>query len=144
MKNTGSNRKTLRKAYKSIIISKIDNRSVIYNAAKPTNLKNLDTLHNAYSRIVSVSYYITPIKSLLCVIGESKLNTRRKPLTVKYFVKLKERNLPQFNNILTKNHYTYLFPQKINPSPFVSTPKTYYMSTKSTQIYYAIFLINPK
>lgn len=123
MKNNGSDRKTLKKVYDSLILSKMDYGCIIYNSAKNTKLKPLDTIHNSCLRMISGAYRTTPIKSLICEMGETTLHDRRNLATLKYFLKLVERNIPKHNYTVTSNPYEHLFRQKKLPLPISLTIK---------------------
>eukprot|EP00102_Acyrthosiphon_pisum_P021430 XP_016658640.1 PREDICTED: RNA-directed DNA polymerase from mobile element jockey-like [Acyrthosiphon pisum] len=73
----GADTKSLLNIYKSLILSRINYGSIIYNSAKENLLKILDPLHNEGIRISIGAHRTSPIDIILCYAGELPLKLQR-------------------------------------------------------------------
>ncbi|KAL1447432.1 hypothetical protein WDU94_005533 [Cyamophila willieti] len=74
--------------YKSLIRSKLDYGSLVYNSATSRTLQILNPVQNLCLRLATGAFRSTPIKSLEAETGEPSLDIRRKMLTRNYIVKV--------------------------------------------------------
>lgn len=103
-KNTGSDRKTLKKIYYALIRSKLDYGCHLYTSAKPRTLDPLNIINNSALRIISGAYRTTPIVSIYAELGEPNLAERRTFMLMKTCIKIHERQ----NEILKRSLKTPL------------------------------------
>ena len=82
----GADRLTLLRLYRSLIRSKLDYASVIYNRAKENVLSQLDPVNNEALRICTGAFKSSPIDSLHAESGEMPLKLRRTLLSLQFFV----------------------------------------------------------
>ena len=82
----GADRVTLLRLYRSIIRSKLDYASVIYNNANENVLRLLDPVHNEALRICTGAFKSSPMVSLYAESGEVPLTLRRMLLSLQFFV----------------------------------------------------------
>ena len=73
----GADRSTLLLLYRSLIRSKLDYASFVYDSSCQSNKKPLDTIHHAAIRIVTGAFRTTPIESLLVEVNKPPLDQRR-------------------------------------------------------------------
>ncbi|GFO15010.1 RNA-directed DNA polymerase from mobile element jockey [Plakobranchus ocellatus] len=73
----GADRATLLKLYRTLVRSKLDYSSVIYDCGKKHVLKALDPIHHQGLRIALRAFRTSPIKSLYTKAGEPSLEHRR-------------------------------------------------------------------
>lgn len=85
----GADKKSLLLLYKSLILSKLDYGSTLYQSASPTQLKRLDVIQNAGMRIATGAYISTNSRALgvECVI--TPLPLRREENMLKYWARIK-------------------------------------------------------
>ena len=86
----GADRSTLLLLYRSLIRSKLDYASFVYDSSCQSNKKPLDTIHHAAIRIVTGAFRTTPIESLLVEVNEPPLDQRRQLLGMRYAMKLRQ------------------------------------------------------
>lgn len=100
----GSDFKTMIKMYKATILPKLDYGSHIYDSAKESYKKPLNTIQNQALRYITGAFRTSPILSLQCISGIPALSSRRQHLLLKYISSLKFRNnLPDSHNILNSS-----------------------------------------
>lgn len=117
--NWGADKQILLNTYKSLIRSRINYGSIIYQSASKTVLQKLDPIHNTDLRIISGAFRTSPIFSILKETGEPNLNFRRKLLSVYQAIKISTLpNKPSYSNTFsTCNINKYSQHQNI-PKPF--------------------------
>ena len=81
----GADWRTLLKLYMSLIRSKLDYSSFIYQSARKTYLKILNPICHGGLRLVLGAFWTSPVKSLYAEANEAPANIRSK----KYYAKLK-------------------------------------------------------
>ena len=74
--------------YRALVRSKLDYGSIVYGSARPSYLKELNTIHSRGLRICLGAYWTSPINSLLVEANEYSLADRCLKLSIQYAVKL--------------------------------------------------------
>jgi hypothetical protein len=104
----GADTKSLLNIYKSLILSRINYGSIIYNSAKENLLKILDPLHNEGICISIGAFRTSPIDSILCYAGKLPLKLQREKDILLYGIKrISTPNHIGYNNIY-RNQYIIL------------------------------------
>ena len=85
----GADRGTLLKLYRSLIRSKLDYDSFIYQSARKTNLKILNPICHGHLRLVLGAFRTSPVESLYAEVNEASANIRSNELATQYYSKLK-------------------------------------------------------
>lgn len=85
--NWGSNRKILLNLHNSLVLSRLEYGSVVYNSASATRLKSLDPVHHLGVRLATGAYRTSPTISVLCDAGMMPLSFRRELQTLAYGIK---------------------------------------------------------
>ena len=80
----GADRTSLLRIYRSIVRSKLDYGSIVYDSARPSYIRSLETIHNQGVRMSTGAFRTSPILSLLAECGEPSLEMRRKYLMTCY------------------------------------------------------------
>lgn len=97
----GADQATTMMLYRSLIRSRLDYGSVIYNSANDTDLQVLNTIANDAMRMATGAFKSTPVSSLEILTNEMPLKMRRETLTLKYFFKTKSHlSNPAFNQAI--------------------------------------------
>ena len=112
----GADRNTLLLLYRSMIRSKLDYASFVYECASESSKRRLDSVHHASLRVVTGAFRTSPVASLLAEAHEPPLSLRRQMLGMRYALKL--RQFP------THPAYPYVFSQD-TLSLFLSRPRKY-------------------
>ena len=86
----GADRKTLLVLYRSIIRSKLDYASFVYDGASESSKRVLDTVHHASLRVVTGAFRTSPAPSLLAEVHEPPLSLRRQMLGMRYALKIRQ------------------------------------------------------
>nr|CAH7742070.1 unnamed protein product [Callosobruchus chinensis] len=86
--NWGSDRETLLKIYKSLVLSKMDYGSIFYSSARKSQLKLLDTIQASGLRLALGAFRTSPIAALCSEAGIPPLKYRRQELLLRYHSKL--------------------------------------------------------
>lgn len=100
----GSDRNTLLRIYKSHVRPTIEYGCIAYNSAMPTITRKLNTVQNQAIRTCLQAHRTSPILSLQAESGLEPLNSRRKQLSILYFLKLKAQ--PKHPNYYKTFHPT--------------------------------------
>ena len=99
--------------------SKLDYGCCVYGSAAKSNLKDLNTIHNAGIRIALGAFRTSPIPSLYTEAGETSLEMRRLKLALNYVVKLKSMpDNPAYNSIFNPKHELSSRPTQHHTTPF--------------------------
>ena len=101
----GADRSTLLLLYRSIVRSKLDYASFVYDGASDSSKRVLDVVHHTAIRVVTGAFRTSPASSLLAEAHEPPLALRREMLGMRYALKL--RQFP------THPAYPYVFSRDI-------------------------------
>ena len=85
----GADQGTLLKLYRSLIRSKLDYGSFIYQSARRTYLKILNTICHEGLRLVFGAFRTSLVESLYAEANEAPTNIRSNKLATQYYAKLK-------------------------------------------------------
>uniref|UniRef100_A0A8D8QTJ8 RNase H type-1 domain-containing protein n=1 Tax=Cacopsylla melanoneura TaxID=428564 RepID=A0A8D8QTJ8_9HEMI len=99
----GANRDLLKKLYMTFTLPILDYGSIIYNSAKDTLLKQLDTVHHMGIRLINRAIKSTPIKSLYAESGIPPLEVRRSFLTTNLIRKIANIKIEPLYKIILNN-----------------------------------------
>ncbi|XP_074026206.1 uncharacterized protein [Leptinotarsa decemlineata] len=109
------------KAYdtRSLIRSKLDYGSIVYNSAKNGTLKKLGTIQNCALRIALGAFHTSPVESLYCESGEPPLSIRRKHLSLTYAAAVQSNpDNPVFHNVIAQGFRNTFAKRKRVAIPF--------------------------
>jgi len=108
----GISNKILITLYKSLIRSKIDYGSILYQDASKTTLNRIDSIQYRALRVALAAAKGTSLAALLAETGETSLHIRRQTLCLKHLIKIKSNPDNITNNIF--NHKRYPHTQQSN------------------------------
>ena len=83
----GGDRDTLLMLYRTIVPSKLDYGCIVYGAASNTNLRQLDSIHNAGLRLAPGAFCTSPVSSMDTEANKAPLEERRLKLSMNYYLK---------------------------------------------------------
>ena len=83
----GGDRDTLLMLYRTIFRSKLDYGCIVYGTASNTNLRQLDSIHNAGLRLALGTFCTSPVSSMYTEAIEAPLEERRLKLSMNYYLK---------------------------------------------------------
>ena len=83
----GGDRDTLLMLYRAIVRSKLDYRCIVYGTASNTDLRQLDSIHNAGVRVALGAFCTSPVSSMYTEANEAPLEERRLKLSMHYYLK---------------------------------------------------------
>ena len=83
----GGDRDTLLMLYRTIVRSKLDYGCIVYGTASNTNLRQLDSIHNAGLRLALRAFCTSPVSSMYTEANEAPLEERRLKLSMNYYLK---------------------------------------------------------
>ena len=86
----GADRKTMLLLYRALIRSKLDYASQIYDSARESSKKMLDTVHHQGIRICTGAFRTSPTISILAEAYEPPLALRRLLLSLRYAARIKQ------------------------------------------------------
>ena len=110
----GANTNTLIKLYRTLIRSKTDYASFIYQSARKSYLKTIKTILHTGLRLALGAFPTSPVESLYIEANETPPELRCNNLGLKYYTKLKANPTnPAHNSTFNLNHKD-LFQQKEN------------------------------
>ena len=75
--------------YRSLIRSKLDYGSIIYQSSWKSYLKTLDPIYHGGLRLVLLAFWTSPTESLYAEANEAPANIRSRKLVLQYYIKLK-------------------------------------------------------
>ena len=73
--------------YRTIVRSKLDYGCIVYGTASNTNLRQLDSIHNAGLRLALGAFCTSPVSSMYTEANEAPLEERRLKLSMNYYLK---------------------------------------------------------
>ena len=83
----GGDRDTLLMLYRTIVRSKLDYGCIVYGTASNTNLRQLDSIHNAGLRLALGAFCTSPVSSMYTEVNEAPLEERLLKLSMNYYLK---------------------------------------------------------
>ena len=83
----GGSRDTLLMLYRTVVRSKLDYGCIVYGTASNTNLRQLDSIHNAGLRLALGAFCTSPVSSMYTEANEAPLEERRLKLSMNYYLK---------------------------------------------------------
>ena len=83
----GGDRDTILMLFRTIVRSKLDCGCIAYGTASHTNLRQLDSIHNAGLRLALGAFYTSPVSSMYTEGNEAPLEERRLKLSMNYDMK---------------------------------------------------------
>ena len=86
----GADRTTLLLLYRSLVRSKLDYASFVYDSASESSKRTLDVVHHSALRVVTGAFRTSPAVSLLAEAHELPLSLRRKMLGMRYALKVRQ------------------------------------------------------
>ena len=86
----GADRKTLLTLYRSLVRSKLEYGCIVYESATETAKRVLDTIQNHALRIITGAFRTSPTSSLMVDADEMPLSLRRRFLSMKYAIKIRQ------------------------------------------------------
>ena len=97
--NWGADKSTLLKLYQSLIQSKKDYSSFIYQSARKSDLKSLNLIYHTRLRLALGAFKTTPVESLYAKANETSPKLKCNNLVLKCYTKLKANlNNPAHNS----------------------------------------------
>ena len=78
----GADRKVLLGSYRALIRSKLDYGCILYGSARPSYIKQFDTVHNQVLRLCLGAFRTSPVQSLYVDANEPLLDMRRTRLSL--------------------------------------------------------------
>ena len=118
--NHGAHRNSAINLYKSIILSKMDYGSVIFNSANKTNLKHLDTIQRSCLKIASGAFHTSPTNLILYDTNQLHLKYRRAIALLQFGIKRLCEPQNDWKFYLNNQSYLEQFKKKPRlPQPFI-------------------------
>ena len=100
----GSDRKTMLLLYRSLIRSKLDYASIVYDSALESSKRMLDTVHHQGVRVATGAFRTSPVSSLLVDANEPPLRFRRQLLTMRYALRVRQLpSHPTFQSVFSSS-----------------------------------------
>jgi hypothetical protein len=84
----GADRTVMLRVYRALIRSKLDYGSIVYDSARESYKKTLNTIHNSGIRLAIGAFKTSRVESLYCESGEPPLCLRRQYLLTSYASKI--------------------------------------------------------
>ena len=109
----GADRATLLRLYKAIVLPVIEYGAIMYAGGKEKVLQSLETVQNSFLRLALGVMKTSPISALQVEANISPLFIRRKELTLRYFLKIKQHpEHASYTSIhtLPRLHHGYIGP----------------------------------
>ena len=113
----GGDEETLLQLYRTLIRSKLDYGSIIYGSARPSYIKQLDTIHHQGLRLCLGAFKTSPVESLYTEANEPSLKERRIKLAIQYIIKLKAHPSNHAYQCIFHPENKHLFLQHPNAIP---------------------------
>ena len=83
----GGDRDTLLMLYRAIVRSKLDYGCIVYGTASNTDLRQLDSIHNAGVRLALGAFCTIPVSRMYTEANEAPLEERQLKLSMHYYLK---------------------------------------------------------
>lgn len=115
-KNWGAEYHVLINTYKSLIRSKIDYGSVIYNSAPKNRLQILDPIHHAGARISTGAFRTSPVNAISSEANLPPLEVRRNQLSISYALAIATTPRNPAHQYTFNTKYLDTFEKKTKPS----------------------------
>lgn len=104
-KKWGADRTVMLRLYKALVRSRLDYGSIVYDSARESYLKSLNTVHNTGLRLALGALRTSRVNSLYCESGEPPLYLRRQYLLGAYAAKVAcMRKHPSFQSLINPHH----------------------------------------
>ena len=84
---SGAETDTLLMMYRAIVRSKLDYGCIVYGTASNTDLRQLDSIHNAGVRLALGAFCTSPVSSMYTEANEAPLAERQLKLSMHYYLK---------------------------------------------------------
>ncbi|GBN55128.1 hypothetical protein AVEN_10527-1 [Araneus ventricosus] len=81
----GADRTSLLRIYQAVILSRIDYSCMVYDSARATVSRRLDTIHHSALRICSGAFRTSTVESLYVICHQLPLHLRRQKISALYF-----------------------------------------------------------
>ena len=88
----GADKKVLLRLYRTLVRSKSDYSCIVYGSARQSYLRKLDTIPNQGLQLALGAFRTSPVNSLYAEANEPSLNSRRKKLSLQYYLQLKSNH----------------------------------------------------
>lgn len=122
----GSDRETLIRIFKSLILSKLDYGCIVYSSSNNGLLKSLDPVQNTAIRLSLGAFRSSPVTSLQCEASVMPLNLRRERLVLNHFLKILSIDHHPLHEHCKNYLFTHILNRKPNnPKPFVIRANSY-------------------
>jgi hypothetical protein len=114
----GADQETSLMIYRSLIRSRLDYGSIVYQSASNTTLGTVNSIANEALRIATGVFKSTPINSIYILANELPLSLRREKLSLKYYFKIRSYiNNPAYEHVIDISEVRQFANKKI-PPPF--------------------------
>ena len=108
----GADFQTLLKLYRTLIRSKIDYGCYVYEAARKSYLKTLNTVHHEGLRLILGAFHTSPVESLYSEAYEPPLKLRFTKLGLQYYSKIKSLPTNPAHDFIFNSKHQTLFNKK--------------------------------
>ncbi len=113
-KTWGGDATTMLKLYKSLILSKLDYGSIVYNSSRNSYLRMLDPIQTQALRLCLGAFRTSPVESLHAEMGVLPLRLRRMKLSFQYYLKaISNKSLP-VTQVFIANLHKNIFDKRTN------------------------------
>ena len=112
---TGADRSTLLRLYKTIVLPIIEYGAAMYSGGKAPALQKLEAVQNNFLRLALGAMKTSPVISLQVEANIPPLYIRRMDLVLRYYAKIQhfpEHASFQATNLLPRLHFSFLGPQE--------------------------------
>ena len=121
----GSDRKTLLKIHKTMVLPILDYGNLVYATANKNTLSTINTVHNTGVRLATGAFRTSPIDSVMADGEQTTLQIRREKQVLTYATKiLSSEKHPLYKHFQNQQKYTKFKTKKLNYQPFYVRAKT--------------------
>ena len=113
----GADKSTLLKLYRSLVRSKLDYGCFIYESARKSYLRCIDSIHHLGLRLALGALRTYPVESLYVEANEGRLSLRREKLALQYYTKLQSCPSNPAYECTVNPKYQELFARKESAIP---------------------------